>query len=173
MSKKNKRSRNIFQPFPVNNKVPVHEVDVEQYKNQNFNWTINTQWLCSPFTNCTNPKTCKAFCFSFEKLTSEELFSIFKKLDSYRSWTWKKIESSQNGSSTGLMDVYRLDVKEMVENHLKTKHLEDHDKLYKIEIKGSHRVWGIREENTLFLLWNDSEHRFYKHQNKNYTKPQQ
>ena len=73
MNKKNKRFRSIYRSFPVDNKVPIHEVDVERYKNQNFNWAINTQWLCAPLTNCTTPRTCKAFCFSFEKLKSEEL----------------------------------------------------------------------------------------------------
>lgn len=149
---------------PNSQKRTVVNYDVDSYKKENFRWSINTQYLCCPET-CGYD--CKRKCSSFYN-DKEHLFDIFKKLDEYRSWSWSKIESSDNGTSCGYMDIEKLDVKDMIKHHFASLKL-DYSHLYKIEIKGRHRVWGIRQNDELFIIWNDKDHSFYKHVNKNYS----
>lgn len=144
---------------------PVIPCDLNAYKKHNFNWSINTHFLCRKEV-CQDP--CHKFCFSLYGLSAENLFEIFEKLDSYRSWTWLDIER-QNGTSSGQMEIEKLDTKKMVYNHLASLNFDD-DSLYKIEISGAHRLWGIRRDAIFYPIWNDPDHCFYKHKNKNYTK---
>ena len=134
------------------------EIDVD-YKCQYFNWTICTKYLDEEHED---------FCLL---RSMKEFKKIIVKLDDYRTWQWSEIERSYNKLSTGTMDIAKLDskIKAIVENHLVQIKKDYIDQLYKIEINNHHRVWGIREGSCLFLIWNDPEHRFYKHQNKNYT----
>jgi hypothetical protein len=136
------------------------------YKKLEFNWAINTSYLC-------NKETCShecPSCFSFYELSAKDLFKIFKKLDDYRSWTWRAIEQSHCNTSCGIMKIHKLDTRDMINFHLKSAlHLED-EELYKIEISGAHRVWGIRREAWLYIIWNDECHEFYKPISTNYTK---
>ena len=140
----------------------VVSYDVESYKKSNFRWSVNTKYLCNPQT-CGYK--CKDKCFSLYK--AQNLFDIFGKLDEYRSWTWRDIES-KNGTSTGFMEICQLDTKDMIQHHF-TNLKFDYDVIYKVEISGKHRVWGIRQNDELFIIWDDPEHRFYKHTNKNYS----
>ena len=139
---------------------------LNEYKNQKFNFTINTGFMC--FMECCG-KECE-ICFSLYEPTKDELFKIFKKLDSYRSWDWRKIEQSGNGTSCGYMDIRKLDVCDFILDHFE-KIVIDDDVIYKMEISNKHRVWGIRRGNILYLLWNDEFHYFYKHKDSNYTPP--
>ena len=127
------------------------------YKKDNFNWSINTDYLDE-----------KHIDFSLFR-SLKEFKEIIKKLNSYRTWKWTDIERSHNGLSTGIMDISKLDVKGIVADHLEFIKKIETDQLYKIEINNHHRIWGIREGSCLFLIWNDPEHRFYKHNNANYT----
>lgn len=67
------------------------------------------------------------------------------------------------------MPIEKLDVKSMATKHFTHVNLTDYEELYKIEINNNHRVWGIRKNDCLFLIWNDPNHFFYRHRNKNYT----
>ncbi|MDR2781197.1 MAG: hypothetical protein LBB21_01920 [Holosporaceae bacterium] len=139
--------------------------DVNAYKDSSFSWRIEIDYLCSR-KNCCNK--CE-LCFSLYELTNEELFFIFEKLYGYETWTWRDIEKSDNGTSCGFMLVEKLDVCDIVRQHLSLLHFDD-EYLYKIEISGRHRIWGIRRGSIFYWLWNDREHRFYKGRNTNYTK---
>jgi hypothetical protein len=146
--------------------------DVNKYKDSNFSWRIKKDYLCKPKNvchgNCESNRETRNLCFSLYKLTLDEMFFIFEKLYSYEGWSWRQIERSDNNTSCGFMLIKDLDVCDMVRRHLNSLNFED-EYLYKIEISGRHRVWGIRRGNILYLLWNDKEHRFYKGNNTNYT----
>lgn len=149
MSKKLKQSK-------VNPKTIVQPYVHLEYKKHYFNWSISYSYL-----DLENKE--------FELFRDRnEFFNILKKLDSYRNWLWLEIERSKNNTSNGIMDINKLDTKDIVQNHLFSINKKDVDMLYKIEIDNHHRVWGIREGSCLFLIWNDPEHRFYKHRNANY-----
>lgn len=143
----------------------VRPKEVLDYKDQHFNWCINTLYLYyeGNYFNSYEKKHCVL------DSTEDNLLKIIKKLDSYRSWTWRKIERRDNNTSCGIMSIEKLDVIEMVTNHLTNVGLMDHEELYKIEINNHHRVWGIRQSDCLFLIWNDPDHSFYKHKKKNYA----
>lgn len=149
MVKKLKRSK-------VNHKTIVQPYDPLQYKEHYFNWSINCCYLD------LNNKEFELF------KNRDQFFSIIKKLDSFRSWRCSKIESSRNDTSCGVMDINKLNTKEMVQGHLLSIN-KDVDQLYKMEINNHHRIWGIREKDCLFLIWDDCNHSFYKQKNKNYT----
>jgi hypothetical protein len=151
----------------------VVTVDPNAYKDSNFSWQIKVDYLCN-WKNCSDDRknNCNKYssCFSLYELTNEELFRIFEKLYEYETWAWRDIEKSNNGTSCGLMLVEKLDISGIVREHLDLLEFED-EYLYKIEINGKHRVWGIRRGSIFYWLWNDKEHRFYKGYNTNYTKP--
>ena len=134
--------------------------DPNEYKNQNFDWCINTKFL--KYHKTDNPH------FHIYKETVNDMKMIFNKLDSYSSWNWRDIERSYNKTSCGYMPVDKLDVKDMVERHLQACSLDD-DCLYKIEINNHHRVWGIREGTIFYLIWDDDGHYFYKHKEDTYS----
>ena len=137
------------------------EVD---YKDRCFNWTIDTDFMYSTYT-------CFGIFESNHSLlrTVEEFEKIITKLNEFRTWTWRQIETSSNGTSCDAMLVSQLDKSKFVLEHLKHIKKDSVDQIYKIEINNHHRVWGIRKEDCLYLVWNDLDHSFYKHKNKNYT----
>jgi len=145
--------------------------DLTKYKDAKFDWAINTKYFCHKESNCS---TCKEICFNIYKngTCKDNLIEISDKLDYFRGWNWRDIERSNNGTSCGVMQIKDLDVREMIHRHFEAINIDD-DVLYKIEIAGRHRVWGIRRESVFYLIWSDEEHRFYKHHETNYTKPRQ
>lgn len=105
--------------------------------------------------------------------TSEKLFELLSDLETrHKGWTWRGLEKSSNKTSSGMMDIEKLDedIKRMVKEHIEKKDL-DVGTLYKIECNNRHRLWGIRNHETLFIVWDDPQHEFYKHIDKNYTPP--
>lgn len=140
----------------------VYPVGYTDYKNRNFDWAINTKYLYTE-------RVCHGdFVPKYSLLMDSNLLGIIQKMDSYRGWIWKNIEMSNSGTSCGVMEVAKLDTREMVTKHLEYIK-EDVDVIYKMEINNHHRVWGIRKQDCLYLVWNDRDHSFYKHKNKNYT----
>jgi hypothetical protein len=137
------------------------------YKDLDFDWAINTLYLCGKQGNCYKCDTC----FNIIKNCASiaDFVEIFNKLDNYRTWKWREIEQ-RNHTSNGFMQIKELHVHKMLEKHFASLKIDD-DVVYKIEIKGRHRVWGIRHGSVFYLIWNDEEHRFYKHRDTNYTNP--
>lgn len=135
------------------------------YKSKYFDWAINTKYLYTE-------RNCPSNCYNrkYDLLIDTELLNILEKMDSYRTWLWRKIETSNNGTSCGMMEIAKLDERKIIVDYL--SHIgRQYDVIYKIEINNHHRVWGIRIDDCLYLIWNDPDHSFYKHKNKNYTKP--
>ena len=147
----------------TNNKSPINndlitsyynnKIGDNDYKNEKFNWCINTYYLDQDKDNE----------FSFINNHSHKdliICPISKKLDEYRSWTWREIEMRKNGTSCGFIEVNKLIPKDMILDFFRVKNIND-TILYKIEIKGKHRVWGVRTNNVLNLVWNDPNPKFH------------
>ena len=47
------------------------------------------------------------------------------------------------------------------QRRLEQIHLDDYETLYQLQIEGIERLWGIRDENVLNILWWDPEHKVY------------
>lgn len=126
-----------------------------EYKDKYFRWTFSPNKLEQGNTY-GNWKV-------YQDTPLKDILFIFQKLASYESWTWRKIESSSNHTSTGLFSIDTLDkqYKDIVAAFFERNQL-DTDSFYKIEINGKHRIWGIREDNVFFPIWNDTEHLFYR-----------
>lgn len=158
MQKKLKRT-----PAPQPRAIPC-SIGCEDYKDHCFNWSIDTNFIYSQST-CA-----REFKPNYSLLrTLKEFECIITKLNCFRTWTWRQIEISSNNTSCGVMLINQLDEKEFVLEHLEHIQKVDVDQLYKMEINNHHRVWGIRKKDCLYLIWNDPDHSFYKHQNKNHT----
>lgn len=140
-----------------------HDIEID-YKDHCFNWTIDTNFMYSS-------STCFGIFESKHSLlrTVEEFEKIITKLNEFRSWTWRQIETSFNGTSCVAMLVSQLNKRKFVLDYLKHIKKDSVDQVYKMEINNHHRVWGIREGSCLYLIWNDPDHSFFKHKNKNYT----
>lgn len=145
-----KTKKNNSVKFPYN---------FEQYKDEKFDWCINTKFL--RYHNEDDKR------FRIYKESIDALKDIFNKLDSYRGWNWRAIEG-KNGTSCGYMEIEKLAVKDMVFRHLQACGRDD-DVLYKMEINNHHRVWGIRDGSVFHWIWDDNGHFFYKHRNDNYS----
>lgn len=150
---------------------------MEVYKDEKFDYKIEKSYMC-----VLEKEYCKSceHCFSFYRCSSKDLIDILDTLNQYKSWSWREIEKGQPSSSnksknyTGYIGINKLepDVQKMILVYLKDMRL-DEEFLYKIRIKNHHRVWGIRKDTVFYPIWNDTEHRFYKHDNKSYTPPKQ
>lgn len=82
---------------------------------------------------------------------------IKPKLDKYSTMKWSEIIKRK---SCHPMDVYRLN-KEFIER-IKTLFGEDApETLYQIPLKGTHRIWGYRDGNIFYLMFNDPGHQGY------------
>jgi hypothetical protein len=137
------------------------EKSYSDYKDNRFDWCLNTKYLCHQDER-----------FDFCKVSKENFLAICKKIDDYRGWTWSTIKHSYNGTSTGHMEVWKLekDIRDMVESHFKRLEIQE-DEIIKIEISNAHRIWGIDKSGIFYVIWNDDGHYFYKHKNKDYTPP--
>lgn len=145
--------------------IKVEENVSVDYKDKYFNWSIDTNYIYTA-DNCP-VKFREEYCL-LQSL--EEFKRIIKRLNTFRTWTWRKIETSPNGTSCGMMSINKLDESKFISEYLNHIGKYGVDVLYKMEINNHHRVWGIREDDCLYLIWNDPDHSFYKHQNTNYTK---
>lgn len=153
----------------------VSKNDATEYKKRQFDfgWKKDSVCSCSKFEKCGLEKTTKRnLCFSFHKCDSKEFIEILSKLTEHKSKTWRDIEEQDN-TNTGKMNIERLEpqIKKMVQSFFENHSEYETDELYKIEIGGPHRVWGIRKGCLFYPIWDDPNHNFYKPINKNYTSP--
>lgn len=153
----------------------VSKNDATEYKRKQFDfgWQKDSVCLCDGFKKCGLEKATKRKqCFSFCKLDPKEIIEILAKLTEYKSKTWQDIEERDN-TSTGKINIERLEpqVKKMIQDFFANCPKYETDELYKIEIGGSHRVWGVRQGCLFYPIWDDPNHNFYKPINKSYTSP--
>lgn len=92
----------------------------------------------------------------------EQLKSIQDRLKNFESMTWGEIEGKK--TSKGSQQNHVMAVKRICKDardRLAEIQLDDIDSLYSLRISGAKRLWGIREDGVLKLLWWDPMHSIY------------
>ncbi len=80
------------------------------------------------------------------------LLEIVNKLAQYESMTWAKIEGDRN-------HFIKIDkIIKPAQLRLQQLRLHDVDQLFSLHLSGTQRVWGIRDNAILQLLWWDPKH---------------
>lgn len=97
--------------------------------------------------------------FGFHEEVLNTFCQIIKpKLDSFSSMSWYEVDKKK---SCHPMDVIK------VEKELKNRLVELHgesapETLYQINLDGTHRIWGYKDNSIFYLLFNDPEHKGYR-----------
>ena len=96
--------------------------------------------------------------WSWEKITSEDLVQVLRRLGEHESRSWKDILLDK---SNGAIDMDHERLSAAAKNRLEDRTLLTFDKIYKLRVDGPGRVWGVRVERTLHIVWWDPEHGVY------------
>jgi len=87
-----------------------------------------------------------------EQIDQEGSFrSVAAKLRNYESMTWHEITSRDHSVS---QDKLILEARKRLQ-HIR---LDDIEELWRFEITGRRRIWGIRHGSWFYALWWDAEH---------------
>ncbi|MCI4626611.1 MAG: hypothetical protein L3V56_11705 [Candidatus Magnetoovum sp. WYHC-5] len=78
------------------------------------------------------------------------------KLSNFESMTWGEIEKNNNNHLIPTEKVSKA-----AKDRLKEINLDDCSDLYSMRLTGSERLWGIRENEILYILWYDPKHTVY------------
>lgn len=91
-------------------------------------------------------------CWSWSAVEPTYWRQLHEKLRSVESMTWTDIERS--GSHQ--VELARLHVE--LRNRLRALRLDDLDGLFSLRLSGTERVWGIRDQGVLRVLFWDPDH---------------
>ena len=94
--------------------------------------------------------------WGWNKIGELSLFkSIHDKLKNFETMTWAAIE----GHESHLIDV--KNISKEAKQRLQIIKQDDLDQLFSFRLSGKQRLWGIRKEEILYILWWDPEHSVY------------
>ena len=94
-------------------------------------------------------------CYGWHDIDRKSLKEIRDKLKAYESMTWDEIligSKKQNHT----VPCYKLS--KTARKRLQVLQLDDVDELISLRVGGKGRIWGIRQQSVLLLLWWDPEH---------------
>jgi hypothetical protein len=94
--------------------------------------------------------------FGWGKAGRAELLTIFERLKSFESMSWREIDQSP---SCHLVPLDRIS--KPARDRLESLKLEDTDGLYQLRIQAKVRVFGFRDRNILRILWWDDDHQVW------------
>ena len=112
----------------------------------NFNslkpaWRLAKLELCGPF--------------GWHEMTGEKLQEVVKKLGAFEALTWGEILVTQKHRNHSIL-VEKLSPS--ARRRLSELKLDDLDELVSLRLSGPNRVFGIREQGILLLMWWDPDH---------------
>ena len=81
---------------------------------------------------------------------------ILPKLRNFESMTWGEINHTKTGHP-----IYTKRIVAEAQKRLTELGLDDHDVLFRLELNGLQRIWGVRVRQVLCLLWWDPNHEIY------------
>ena len=90
--------------------------------------------------------------WGWDKLDSLHLQDFLQKIFHSQKLTWQILRD--NGSHLVDLSLLIADA----QKRLKVLEKDDLDQLYSLRLSGKKRVWGIKDDNILWLLWWDPEH---------------
>ncbi len=137
-SKKNKKPKTAFVPSPA--KSPKIQLYPDFMSSQPA-WRISLIEMKGPF--------------GWHAVNEATLYEIREKLANFEKMTWSEIlvrRKKRNHS----VEVSKL-CKD-ARDRLRMLKQDDIDELLSLGLSGKERVWGIREDNVLKVLWWDSNH---------------
>ena len=88
------------------------------------------------------------------------LTKLYPKLKEYEKLTWDEIEKQQYGSE-GKTKNHPIAKKALIkeaQDRLKELKQDDVDEVYSLRLEGKLRIFGIREDNCLKIIWVDTNH---------------
>ena len=92
--------------------------------------------------------------FGWNKVAMDKLFDdIIPKLQEFESMHWMEVENNRNHF------ISTDNISKEAKDRLASINREDEDTLFSLHLNGKERIWGIRENNVLKLLWWDPEHK--------------
>lgn len=101
--------------------------------------------------------------WAWNAITADALKTIIvPRMKALETMTWAQIEKDRHSHPMPTAEICK-DAKE----RLTALKLDDVDLLYQVNMGGKRRVWGIRESNSLVLLWWDPEHTVYPTEKRN------
>ncbi|MNJ98101.1 hypothetical protein D3C87_158630 [compost metagenome] len=86
---------------------------------------------------------------------------LFPKLREIETKKWHELEKETFGKYAKSKN-HQVEVKDLIKeakNRLVELNLDDHQELYSLRLTGTQRIWGIRLQNYLKLLWFDFNHK--------------
>lgn len=88
------------------------------------------------------------------------LTKLFPKLKEFEKLTWDEIEQQQYGKEGKKKNhpIAKISLTKEAQKRLKELKQDDVDEVYSLRLEGDMRIFGIREDNCLKILWVDTEH---------------
>ncbi len=94
--------------------------------------------------------------WGFNNLDRSHLIQeMHSKLVNFEKMKWKEIEGPQNH----FIEINKL-CREAQKRIIELR-LQEFDPLFSLRLSGKERVWGIRQEEILYILWWDPDHTVY------------
>ncbi|HKP76771.1 MAG TPA: hypothetical protein VJT67_14675 [Longimicrobiaceae bacterium] len=82
-----------------------------------------------------------------------EAQEVLRRLASYETMTWREIDGPSGSHAVAVASLSKA-----ARDRLLAIGQDDANECFSLRIKGSARVWGIRDEHVLGLLWWDPHH---------------
>lgn len=100
--------------------------------------------------------------WGWSRLSMEEFFEKIydKKLFSFQTMTWAEIEQQAGGRRHGT-NSHELSVADDLCKEAKTRLRDldiEADTVFSLRLQGTHRIYGIRDNRVLRIIWFDEEH---------------
>lgn len=96
--------------------------------------------------------------FGWGRASAEDFCAALKRLRELEGLAWREILNHQ-GRNNHPIQVSRLTSD--AQDRLRELREEEYDELYSFRVTGRYRIWGIRVDQTCFLLWYDPNHLVY------------
>jgi hypothetical protein len=83
------------------------------------------------------------------------ILTIQQRLKNFETMTWNEIIGKEHHP------ISTTDLSNNAQSRLLELELDDNEFLYSLRIEGKKRLWGIRDNEILYILWYDHEHSVY------------
>jgi hypothetical protein len=131
--------------IPATSKQPRISPTIKNPMNLNPVWHVGTLDIYGPW--------------GWSDIEKNVFFSeILPKLQNFESMFWKDILGRNSH------EVPVADISTTAQKRLEQLNLDDTETITSIRLTGKQRIWGVRVENILRVLWWDPEHRVYPSQ---------
>lgn len=105
----------------------------------NINWKFSMMDLCEPF--------------AVSDITIEEWKKVLEKMREWENMTWGEILGRRDHA----IEINKLSSE--AKKRLIELNLDDFDEVLSLHIDGKKRLFGLRYNNTFYVLWWDREHK--------------